>query len=889
MYQIIKRQTCFVLSIMMLLVFAIPLNSQNTIKEIYGRIDSCRNILKSTKVDTTKINTLNFLAKEHLKLGDWDSRVDGYELANQAYSLSEEKKYDAGLGVACLLFARKFIYFDKKDSARFFILKALAIKEKLHDYPGVLQCYVLMGTSYANPRTIPNEDIPIALDYHYKALSIAEKYGVKKDVMQAYEELGFFYYLRVEPKSLSNALKYWTMALKIAEEINDKNAIRAFEIMLGNVYYELGNDSLALTHIKGLKEKTGLGAPVINLVNSYSNLNNYHHAIYTLQRSMFNAPNVLATPTQIEEGIAFCQGMIALCFIKMSEYNYNLGIKDDSTLIFIDSAFFYFKEQNKVNDVNIFRDRGTEHNFGRLHRTRGDIYFRQNKKKDLIISELEIAKSHFENAVKEEEEKKDNEALSDRYIELGETIRSLALASSEAESLSYFKRAIFYLEKGVTAARMANTKIAIRDAYFDLATIYKNLQDFKKSFEYLELYDKMKDSVSLDQMGNKVKQLTLMGETMVAVVEENARHEKIMTKLQFDFTRKEDSLKFQEKLTASQLRQQTLLTIQNEQALKLNEATLNIANNEIALNKANLEISKKELKAEQVQRLEKEQQLLNERRQKLYFAGALALMGLIFFLIYRNIRNQQKAQSAIAAERLKTEKANAAHRMTELELQSLRSQLNPHFMFNSLNAIQELILKEDNNNSHIYLTRFSDLLRMLLDNATLPFITIRKEFSLLELYLSLEKLRIPELQYSFTIDPEIDAQNTLIPNMMLQPYIENAIWHGLSHKKANKKLSIRAKIQSNNLLFQIEDNGVGRQKALELKSLYRREHKSKGMELLSKRFSLMSKEYNTEIKTDIKDLSANNGEPLGTLVEITVPTSLAEKLNSQNNDTHHYN
>jgi LytS/YehU family sensor histidine kinase len=209
--------------------------------------------------------------------------------------------------------------------------------------------------------------------------------------------------------------------------------------------------------------------------------------------------------------------------------------------------------------------------------------------------------------------------------------------------------------------------------------------------------------------------------------------------------------------------------------------------------------------------------------------------------------------------------------MAELELQSLRAQLNPHFMFNSLNAIQELILMEENDKSHTYLARFAKLLRMLLENANSPFIPLARELEFLQLYLSLEKLRIPELSFNIDVDPQINKEEIKIPNMILQPYIENAIWHGLSHKPGEKNLRIHVAQQNGTTLYEIEDNGVGRQKSAELKSQYRKEHKSKGMELLTKRFKLLQKEYGSEINTTISDVITHN-QIAGTKVSILVPT-----------------
>jgi LytS/YehU family sensor histidine kinase len=213
--------------------------------------------------------------------------------------------------------------------------------------------------------------------------------------------------------------------------------------------------------------------------------------------------------------------------------------------------------------------------------------------------------------------------------------------------------------------------------------------------------------------------------------------------------------------------------------------------------------------------------------------------------------------------------------MVELQLENLRAQLNPHFMFNSLNAIQELIVTDKTELSQSYLERFAKLLRMLLENASQPFIPLRKEINFLELYLSLENLRIPDLKYSIKIAPAVNTESDITPNMMLQPYIENALWHGLQHKQGEKRLELYISRENGSMNYEIKDNGVGRKKAEELKSLYRKEHRSKGMELLSKRFSLLSKEYGQDIQTSVTDLT-ENGDGTGTVVKIKVPFSLSK-------------
>lgn len=225
--------------------------------------------------------------------------------------------------------------------------------------------------------------------------------------------------------------------------------------------------------------------------------------------------------------------------------------------------------------------------------------------------------------------------------------------------------------------------------------------------------------------------------------------------------------------------------------------------------------------------------------------------------------------------------------MAELELQSLRARLNPHFMFNSLNAIQELILKEDFENAHTYLAKFAKLLRMLLENSEIPFTPLQKEIDFVELYLSLERLRLPDLHFSITTDPFINIEETLIPTMILQPYVENALWHGLSHKTSNRNLELNIKRKDGIVIYDVKDNGVGRKRAAELKSLYRKKHKSKGMELLAKRFKLLRDEFGSDIKSEVRDVM-NNGEVAGTIVSIIVPDSLSYNIKNELYDTYNY-
>lgn len=265
-----------------------------------------------------------------------------------------------------------------------------------------------------------------------------------------------------------------------------------------------------------------------------------------------------------------------------------------------------------------------------------------------------------------------------------------------------------------------------------------------------------------------------------------------------------------------------------------------------------------------------EQEKLRAEKQEMNNLLLTTLIFVVMTSLFAFFYSRQRTAKIRAVE-----KAESIRKISELEMQSLRSQLNPHFMFNSLNSIQTLIMKQENDKSQTYLSRFARLLRIMLENTESPFIPLQKEIDFLQLYLSLESLRIPDMQYSISIDPLLNTEKILIPNMLLQPYAENAIWHGLSHKVKDKQLQIRVSRENDSVNYEIEDNGVGRKKAKELESFFNKQHQSKGMELVQKRISLLSKEYNSAIITEISDVIKNN-EVAGTLVSIKIPDMVSQ-------------
>ncbi|GMN05979.1 hypothetical protein MTsPCn5_13680 [Croceitalea sp. MTPC5] len=240
-----------------------------------------------------------------------------------------------------------------------------------------------------------------------------------------------------------------------------------------------------------------------------------------------------------------------------------------------------------------------------------------------------------------------------------------------------------------------------------------------------------------------------------------------------------------------------------------------------------------------------EQQLFEEsnKRQKLIIYSLLfgmLLFALATFFYYRS-NNQQKLANNLLA------------------LRSLRSQMNPHFIFNALNSVNNYIAKSDERSANRFLSEFSVLMRTVLENSDEDFIPFSKELELLRLYTKLEHSRFPEkFDYEVIIEDGIDINAFEIPPMLLQPYIENAIWHGLRYKEEKGYLKINVKQLTPELLqIEITDNGIGRRKSAELKTQNQRKQRSKGMGNIKKRITILNEMYRNKVAVSIHDLNEN--------------------------------
>lgn len=239
----------------------------------------------------------------------------------------------------------------------------------------------------------------------------------------------------------------------------------------------------------------------------------------------------------------------------------------------------------------------------------------------------------------------------------------------------------------------------------------------------------------------------------------------------------------------------------------------------------------------------KEQQLVteNNKRQQLIIYSllfGLLLMGLTTYFLYRSNRQQTLTNRVLA-------------------LKSLRSQMNPHFIFNALNSINNFIARNDERSANRFLSDFSTLMRSVLENSEKDFISLPEELELLRRYVALEHARFPEkFEYYINVEENVRAKSFQIPPMLLQPYVENAIWHGLRYKEGKGRLAICVQQpDEGSIEIQIEDDGIGRKRSARLKTEHQRKQPSKAMGNIEKRIAILNKMYPGKIFVRVDDAS----------------------------------
>ena len=468
------------------------------------------------------------------------------------------------------------------------------------------------------------------------------------------------------------------------------------------------------------------------------------------------------------------------------------------------------------------------------------------------LGTLYISLKEFDKALPLLEENVRSIRKGNDLVGLGLNLTSLAKAYAGKKQN---QKALSAATEGLTILKQNQRRWYMVSSFEVLADIYQNLGKYDSAIYYLRMHTSLKDSMLSRQFYWRLN-------TLKKQSEEDKRTSQI------NLLEKDNLIK------AQQLQQQLLLKEQNEAELVLLDKDNEIKGQQLQIKDQELkqQLLLKDRSQSQLTLLDKENKLKDERLQQQAIIRNALLAGLLLFLalaifIFRSLSLKRKN------ERLQNEKRQAElqQKASELEMQALRAQMNPHFIFNCLSSINKFILKNDTDAASDYLTRFSRLIRQSLTNSQLSLIPLSDEIEMLRLYLDMERLRFSDsFTYNITYENSIEPETMYVPPMLLQPFCENAIWHGLMHKEGAGKLEIILSLENGQLQCIIADNGIGRAKAAELKSKSNGKQKSFGLKITTERLALFNNERSTDNFYKTTDIMDASGNVAGTKVTLSI-------------------
>ncbi|MFN8290287.1 MAG: histidine kinase [Chitinophagaceae bacterium] len=247
-----------------------------------------------------------------------------------------------------------------------------------------------------------------------------------------------------------------------------------------------------------------------------------------------------------------------------------------------------------------------------------------------------------------------------------------------------------------------------------------------------------------------------------------------------------------------------------------------------------------------------------------FISLVLLLAGSAFYYIYRKRIHYIR------------QRADIDKQLSQTEMKALQAQMNPHFIFNSLNSIREMILSNENKEASHYLSKFAHLIRITLDQSTQPMVSLRNTVDYLKRYLEMENIRNSQLTYEITADDRLDTDETVVPPMLIQPFIENALWHGVSAGNRSIHIKVIFARKQDKLLCMIDDNGIGINQSLQAKTGSAIRHRSHGIQNIKDRIALLNEKYGLHAQVDIRDKKEIPGAAeTGTIVTLFLPLEMA--------------
>jgi tetratricopeptide (TPR) repeat protein len=669
----------------------------------------------------------------------------------------------------------------------------------------------------------------LASSFYEQALAIFRETQNLLEISNIYNNLANIY---SDTRKYEMALEYYLKSLEIRERLNNTRLVIASYVNIGNLYMNTGELARAdSVYSRGL-ELNRLVFPdkiIPQLLKELGSLSillgDHQRAKNYLEEALAMAEN-----EQNNRDLFSINNTLGNNYLQTGDYeraidHYNrafeaakeLNLKLQMAAILLNIGNTFAATEQPLRAMSYYKESNILFNDVNNYPGIKSTYLNIGVMFDRI-NEPDSSLAYYQKAVD----------LSDALDDLIFKAQTYNFLGNQHRSMGNFEVAIPIINKALEFAKTLNLPKEVAIATRNLATLYFDTDNFDLSEQYaLESLELFKKQANLVEISNKL--LTL------SMIKENQNRHDLALEYYKEYSALKDSL-----TNASRMEQ---ITAMQEQ--------LNLAIKEQEIENKNLQLAQQEL-------------VVNRTRERFAYLVILAILVVVILLSWFSWYRLNQSRQKLLMEQ----------KYIETEHRLLRSQMNPHFMFNALNSIQLFISEKDSKQAEMYLSKFAHLMRYYLDSSFTSNVLLKEEVDGLRLNIELEQLRMNNsFSYQIELSEDLEPEMTEIPPMLAQPFVENAVKHGLRTVEQNGFLLVRFESAINNSIkCIIEDNGIGREAASRLKRTGNG-HASRGIDITTSRLKNIWKDDYTDDYLNITDLTDTQGNPSGTRVEILFPTN----------------
>lgn len=665
-------------------------------------------------------------------------------------------------------------------------------------------------------------------------------------------------------------------ALEISEKIHWMIGVAQSHSHVGTVYEARGNYPKALGNAKEaikiweslLLNEKGSNRILASLASTQGNLAMLFLKTgdYTSALENFLKVNIIFEKLGIKNRVALTTGNIAIVYIRMKDF--------DKAIEYSKRALKMEEEQN--NDAGISRncinlgisfkelkryDESLSCHFKALELSRKNNNNLESSKCLSNISDVYADMNNFDKALDYSfQALKIDSALNNPE---GIAMREMNIGSIYIDMLR-FDEALTYLKKSLLIAENIGYHELILECYKNLRVVNEQRGNYFESLQYFKKEKSLEDSVFNDGKKVELSRLEMSYEFEKKEAVTKAEQEKQIAIAEADKKRLVAEAA-KKRLVAEAENKLQIAKADNKRIIAETdrEKVLSETEKKIAISEADkkMKIAESEKTKSAAQADAQKQKFI--RNSIIAGAAVIGLSSLFIFFFYKRKRDAEQKQK----------ETSLSLQISETEMKALRSQMNPHFIFNALQSIQTFLLSHKSEEANAYLLKFSKLMRLVLENSQHSEVPLKEDMQALELYLQLESIRLQHpFTYQFHVDKTVDTENDSIPPLILQPFVENAIWHGLQYKPGPGHIDIYISKKSNALYATVEDNGVGRDMSKQAAQPMLIKRESLGMKLTEERLKILNELKNIKAQFKITDLFSSENKPAGTKVELSLPS-----------------